>query len=650
TFEFAALNFRNPLKNQYAYKLEGFSDNWISLGSKHDITFNYLDPGEYTLYVKGSNNDNIWNEEGASIMINISPPWWKTGWAYAFSIILFGLIIYGVRRFELKRTHLKNELERSSFETRKLIEIDELKSRFFANISHEFRTPLTLILGPLQKLLSTSEDNERHEDVLSMQRNARRLQQLIDQLLDLSKIEAGRLPLRAQPDDIVQRIRECTASFVSLAESKNITLDQDFPEQSIIVYFDAEKLEKIIFNLLGNAFKFTPEGGRISIAVSCLTEPDQTTPIAAQITIADSGVGISSEHIDDVFDRFYSANGSASSEQGSTGIGLALTKEFVDLHHGEIVVESKQGEGSTFTISLPLGRDHLSDEEIIDNVYDAEVSETSHRPEPVTAEHNQKIPEEISLENNGRSLVLIVEDNKDMRRFLRNCLDQDFSVIEAENGESGYQTALKKLPDLIVSDVMMPQVNGYEFCQKIKTDERTSHIPIILLTARALKESRVEGFESGADDYVVKPFDAEELMVRAKNLIKQRQQLRERFSREITVQPKDITVSSIDELFLQRALSIVEENISNSDFKIDQFSHQIGMSRPTLNRKLRAVTGLSTNEFIRTMRLKRARQLLEKRSATIIEIAYEVGFNNPSYFAECFREQFGEPPSKYISH
>jgi signal transduction histidine kinase/ligand-binding sensor domain-containing protein/DNA-binding response OmpR family regulator len=653
TLEFAALNFRNPKKNQYAYKLEGFDDNWINLGTKHDVTFTNLDPGEYTLHVKGSNNDGIWNEEGASLVINISPPWWKTGWAYTLYVILIGLTLYGLRRFELKRAVLKSELEKSK-------EVDEMKSRFFANISHEFRTPLTLILGPLQKFLSTTKDTESKRDVLTMQKNARRLQQLIDQLLDLSKIEAGRMPLQAQPDDIVQRIREWTASFVSLAESRNITLDLNFPEKFVIVYFDPEKLEKITYNLLGNAFKFTPEGGKVTVAVDIPPSREQAKRSASrfiQVTVADSGVGFAPENVDHIFDRFYSTNEAMTDEQSSTGIGLALTKEFVEVHHGEIKVSSEVGQGTRFTVLLPLGKDHLKPEEIVDIPQKMDPELTPLIPPLVRGDERgvEITPTESDYQElaDGQSTtksapaLLIVEDNPDMRRFLHNCLAQNFVIVEAENGKSGYETARKKMPDLIVSDVMMPEMDGFEFCQKIKTDERTSHIPVILLTARASGESKIEGLETGADDYLTKPFDARELRVRVKNLIDQRSRLRERFRRELLIQPSEVTVTSMDEAFLKKVIAAVEVHIDDATFETDDLARESAVSRRHLNRKLRALTGQSVREFIRTIRIKRAAQLLQQQAGSVTQIAYDVGFQSLGHFAKAFRKQFGVAPSEY---
>ena len=340
---------------------------------------------------------------------------------------------------------------------------------------------------------------------------------------------------------------------------------------------------------------------------------------------------------------------SATRSQAGTGIGLALTREFVQLHHGEIRGESEIGKGSTFTILLPLGRDHLSDEEVVDQTPGKEV--TVQLPQPPEPENARAAPISANTQaavKTARPLILIVEDNHDMRRYLNGCLAQSYDMIEAENGEAGYRAALKKIPDLVVSDVMMPEIDGFELCQKLKIDERTSHIPIILLTARASTESKVEGLETGADDYLVKPFDAEELQVRIKNLIEQRQKLRERFQREIILQPGQVLSSSWDEKFLQKAMALVQAEMANADFGVPELVSGVGMSRMQLHRKLHALTGLSTSRFIRTLRLKRAAELLKQRSGNVAEIAFEVGFNNVPYFHKCFREQFDKTPNEYM--
>ena len=687
TFEFAALNFRNPENNQYVYKLEGFSDHWINLGNKHEVTFTNLDPGEYTLRVKGANNDGIWNEAGASLVINISPPWWQTGWAYSlFALFALGLL-YGLRRYELNRQRLRYHLEMKDVEAKNLQELDHLKSRFFAGISHEFRTPLTLISGPVKQLLSGEFKGNIQEQYRMILRNCNRLLRLVNQLLDLSKLESGKITLQAYPQDIVSLTRQLTMTFESLASVRDIELQFTGPEEPVKVYLERQHYEKIIINLLSNAFKFTPDGGKIQVAVAVGSSIPPGTGESAQrgirdawsverrarsemsssihpesireasrikdfveIRVGDTGIGIPAEDLPHIFNRFYQA-GDAHADTPGSGIGLALTKELVELHHGEIRVVSEVGKGSIFIVRLPLGKAHLNaefgirnaelDEEVIHLDTDKSTRSASSR--------DSQVPSHSALRTPHSAIVLIVEDNPDMRAYIRDFLMQFYDVVEAADGEEGLAKAAKTHPDMIISDVMMPNMDGFQFCEKIKTDPRTSHIPVILLTARASGESKIEGLETGADDYLTKPFDAKELRVRISNLIEQRRKLRERFRREIIVQPGDITVTSIDEKFLQRAISIVEANISESDFNIDQFCSKIGMSRRTLNRKLRALTGLSTNEFIRLLRLKRAGQLLRNKSATIVEIAYQVGFNNPSYFAECFRKQFGKSPSEYAS-
>jgi len=637
---FAALDFSHPERNRYSFYLENFEDIWRPPGLERTAYYTNLDPGDYVFRVKGTNSDGVWNEEATSIKITVLPPWWKTSWAYTFYAVVIGLILYGIRRFELKRTQLKNELEKKGFESRKLKEVDELKSRFFANISHEFRTPLTLILGPLEKLLDEDFPNPAKKQFQLMRRNVQRLQRLINQLLDLSKVEAGKMKLVATSGDIVKAVRTMVLAFSSLAESKDIDLKFDSSRDRIMAYLDPEKFEKIISNLLSNALKFTPEGGSVAVAVS--------SGDCVKIMVSDTGPGISADQLPHIFERFYQLDGSNTREQEGTGIGLALTKEFVELHHGEIRVDSEVGKGTTFTVSLPLGRKHLSDDEIAENA-DVERRPFVSEQESVLADEKDPWMETGDNSEDGHPVVLIVEDNHDMRRYISDSLADSYNILQAKDGQSGLQMAITEMPDLIVSDVMMPEMDGFALCEKLKTDERTSHIPVILLTARASRGSKIEGLETGADDYIVKPFDAEELNVRVQNLIQQREKLRERFQRQIIVQPNEITVNSMDEQFLKRALNVVEQNMSAARFNVQMFAQQMHMSRSQLNRKLGALSGFRANDFIRTLRLKRAAQLLQKRSATVLEIAYEVGFSNPSYFAECFRKEFGVLPSQFAN-
>lgn len=641
TVEFAALNFRIPEKNQYAYKLEGFSDQWIQLGTKHDITFTNLDLGEYILRVKGSNNDGIWNEEGASLRLSILPPWWKTWWAYSFYAMLVGVAFYGIRRFEINRQRLAIHAEN-------LEGVDRLKSRFFANISHEFRTPLTLILGPLEKLTLKASDQKSRQELCMMQRNAKRLLQLINQLLDLSKLEAGGMKLQARPENIIPLLRGLTFSFKSLASQNGIDLQFQSQAEEIIVYLEQDKVEKIFTNLISNAFKFTGKRGSIQVAVAGGSDKD-----LVEIHIRDTGCGIPAEHLDKIFDRFYQVDDAHTRETGGSGIGLALTKELVDLHHGTISVTSEPGKGTTFTIHLPLGNEHLHRDEIACNDGSDQIADRPYpKPEeqiPITRVEQSANQPSARPRSEKPRLVLIVEDNHDMRAYMRGHLETDHKIIEAENGEEGFKLARKSAPALIISDVMMPKMDGFQFCEKVKSDARISHIPVILLTAKASGESKIEGLETGADDYLTKPFDAKELLTRVKNLIEQRHRLQERFHRDLRVQPKEITVTSVDEALLQNVIRIVDENMTNDDFDTATLARQAGISRGHLNKKLRALTNCSSREFVRTLRLKRAAQLLEHGYGNVTEVAYEVGFNSLAHFAKIFREQFGVAPKEYVS-
>jgi signal transduction histidine kinase/DNA-binding response OmpR family regulator/ligand-binding sensor domain-containing protein len=644
SFEFAALNYVQPHKNQYAYKLEGFDKEWIYAGNRRRATYTNIDPGTYIFRVKASNNDGVWNEEGASVRIIITPPWWRTRWAYASYVLLLGLVLYGIRRFELNRFHLRNELRRREFEARKLQEMDEMKSRFFANISHEFRTPLTLILGPLETLLSQTKDPERKQNLRLMYGNARRLQRLIDQLLDLSKLRSGRMALRVRPMNVAAFVRAVTISFASLAERRRIRLSFSGPEEGLRLYVDRDKLEKIVSNLISNALKFTPEGGEVSVAVTPVrTEAGRGF---VEIAVADTGVGIAPEHLEKVFDRFYQVDDSSTRSDGGTGIGLALAKELVELHRGQIWAESEPGKGATFFVRLPLGKEHLQPHEIAagDSLTDDIGTEVTEDGPGETAEITP-----AAAAPKDAPLLLIVEDNTDVRSYMRCHLQGTYRIIEAEHGVAGFERAVAEIPDLIISDVMMPEMDGFELCEKLKTDPRTSHIPVILLTARASAESKIEGLETGADDYITKPFNVKELEIRGHNLIEQRRRLRERFQRQFLLQPREVAVASADDRFLCRAMEVVEAHLDDPAFSTERFAREVGLSATHLHRKLKALTGKSPTEFIRMVRLKRAAYLIEKDRGNIAEIAYEVGFNNPSYFAARFRELYGMTPSEYAA-
>lgn len=645
TIEFASLDFNNPDKTEYAYKLEGFNTEWIPAGNQRFATFTNLDPGDYIFRVKSTNSDGTWNEQGISLKIIMLPPWWQTWWAYILYTVLIGSILYSFRQYEMKRVKLRNELQLKDFESKKLQEVDQLKSHFFANISHEFRTPLTLILGLLQKFEAKTSDKSDLEDYGIMKRNAVRLLQLINQLLELSKIESGKAKLSASENDIVGFVKRIFASFAAYAEQKNIRLffnNKNLNEESIEkinLYFDKDKMEKIISNLISNAVKYTPEANEIEIKIVAQNG-------FAFIKVSNTGVTISQADIRHLFDRYYKAHSAGSGLFEGTGLGLALVKELVELHQGKINVNSEY-DVTEFVVSFPLGKDHLNADEIIDPVREEkEVLEFNELEKIEIPDKNTSAINDVELQSE-KDIILVVEDHNDLRKYIKDCLTENFHVIESPNGKDGLENAFDKIPDLIISDVMMPEMNGYTFCKKIKSNEKTNHIPVILLTAKASTEDKLEGLELGADDYIIKPFNSEELKLRVRNLIKTRKELREKFTSEMILKPAEVIVPSSQVQFMERIKSIIEANMENENFGVDQLSDEAGMSRSQLHRKLKAITNQSTSEFIRNFRLQRAAQLILQDAGSMAEIAYKVGFNSQAYFNKSFQELFGCSPSEY---
>ncbi len=674
SFDFVALNYINSQKNQYAYMLEGYDEDWQYVGKRRTAYYTNLSPGNYTFRVKGSNNDGYWNEEGASLAMVIYPPFWKTWWAYVVYALTLIVLVYIWRRNELRRINLRQELELKQVQADQLVELDIEKNKFFSNISHEFRTPLTLILGPLERLIGSPKDENQKEQLTMIRRNARRLQMLINQLLSLSKLESGKMKLKTRSENIVKLTRMFLQSFHSMAEDKGIKLEFETDAEEYIVCVDTGKFEKIVNNLLSNAFKFTERGGFIKVAISspqsAVSSPQSGNRVLTagcqlptgdclQIKFSDTGRGIKKEDLPHVFDRFYQVDEKQMRTNLGTGIGLALTKELVELHHGTITAESEPGMGTTFTVLLPRGKDHLSEDEISESANsgsekeDELINDDYLFAEDIATKTDKKAEETV---NDNLPLLLIVEDNEDMRSHIKSYLTGSFNIIEATNGREGAEKAIEHIPDLIVSDLMMPKLDGNEMTLMLKTDERTSHIPIILLTAKASKESKMEGLETGADDFLTKPFDADELLVRVNNLINQRKRLREIFGKKLSfaVSPgpaelKDSGITSMDEQFMKKAYETAEREMANPEFDVSAFSKQMGLSRMQLHRKLTALTNQSATEFIKVIRLNKAAVLLKSKSATAAEIGYDVGFNTPAYFSTCFKEHFGKSPSEYAN-
>ncbi len=595
-------------------------------------------------------------------------------------MLLLGVFQYFRYRSKLQRQQTEMELQLQQSKTQQLEELDRTKSNFFANISHEFRTPLTLISAPLKKakeefLTANGVDFPQNNNdeipiparhVSMMQRNTLRLQELIDQLLDLSKLESGNMKLQVAKGDVVKFVRAMVFSFESLAERQQIDFQTTFPETGQVAFFDKDKLEKIIVNLLSNAFKYTPKGGQISVNTILRNE-------SVEVIIKDSGPGISKNDLDKIFERFYQIEGS---EDKGTGIGLSLVKELVELNRGQIEVESEQGKGTTFTVTLPINREAFKADEVtfpptgrtgFSGVRESEWKEEEQVPKSlqdatsVTASANgfemtSSLPpfntQLAEKDFASKPLLLIVEDNSDLRQFISETLRKDYQILEAENGKVGLAVAIEKTPDLIISDVMMPEMDGFDMCETLKKDERTSHIPIILLTAKAGQQHKVEGLETGADAYLTKPFDEKELLVRAKNLVEQRQRLKERFAnlldfKNLTdLKPNAVHVTSTDQRFLEKVSTVIEENIGNEFFSVEDLAAKVAFSRSQLHRKLKSLTGKSPNEMIRDFRLARAKDLLNKKAGNVSEVAMEVGYSSVSYFTRSFKQAFGMLPSE----
>lgn len=644
TLEFAALNYVNSENNLYSYYLEGFDKEWNEPGASRTATYTNLNPDDYILHIKrvvpGQNEAG--NE--LKVLITVLPPFWKTWWFRMIVLLVIGVLIYLLVQFFLYREKIKNELVLERMKARKLHELDMLKLKFFTNISHEIRTPLSLILAPLEKLISqklSPQDVHAHLDI--MYRNTKHLDRLINQLLDFRKLESGNLKLELVQGDIVGFIADIVHSFDSYAQERDIRLKFNTIKKRLIARFDADKLEKILNNLLSNAFKFTDKGGKISVNLSLVFDSNENnlsdeTPDRKfiEITVRDNGQGISQTNASKIFNRFFQAN--EKEVQTGAGIGLAFVKELVKLHKGEIFVVSKPGKGSKFTFRIPYEKE-------VPNAIDEKSLDQKTVPENET-----KIEEHpLSAETVNTRIMLVVEDNPDVRTLIRSHFSPKFQVYEASDGREGWKVALQVVPDVIVSDVLMPDVDGYEFCKKVKKDERTSHIPVLLLTALHSRDHEMKGLSSGADDYITKPFDLAILQTKIENMLSIRDSLKQKYSGEITLQPRNIVISSPDEKFLHKAVEVVENNIADSELDIERFAQEVGVSRMQLYRKLHALTDMTVKEFIRSIRLKRATQLLMQEKMTVSEIAYAVGFKDLSHFRKCFRQAYGMSATEYKS-
>ena len=639
TISFAALDYTNPRHNKYAYMLEDIDPQWNYRIGTPSATYTLQKPGKYTFRLKAANSKDIWNPEERVLKITVLPPPWKTWWAYTLYVLVAGLIMYGFYRFiQLRHSYQLEQVTRKERE-----ELNEMKIRFFTNITHEIRTPLTLILGPLEDLISKlNRDTEIRKSLVSIQKNARHLLNLVNQLLEFRKLEKDHLSLEVTYENLIPFIKEIFFFFQDVARLRNIRFLFESDSTDILLWIDRDKIEKVLFNLLSNAFKFTPDGGNITISVK--EDSHKVT-----MSVMDDGVGISPDSVDQIFRRFYEKSYESSTTQfKGSGIGLSISREFIELHKGKIKVESVEGEGAKFFIELPKGKNHFKKDEIITP---SEVEKQTLFPHKINGYDQILISieerEEHNTEGNKNVRLLIVEDNPELRAYIKSIFENDYEVHTADNGSVGIEVAKKLLPDLIICDVMMPEIDGITMCNIIKSELETSHIPVIILTARSNLLFRIEGLETGADDYLTKPFNKEELWLKAKNMVSSRQRLREKFARNHNFDPKEITVTTADEHFLEKIMQVVEENIENTAFSVEQFAEELAVSRPLLFLKIKALTNQTPNNFIKSVRLKRAAQLLKQNEFQISEIAYMVGFKDPRYFSKCFQKEFGKTPSEF---
>ncbi|MGE5342171.1 MAG: response regulator [Candidatus Omnitrophota bacterium] len=667
-FEFTAPSGESETHPQYRSIMEGYDKQWSNptIDSKRNYT--NLDEGTYTFRVQAQNIYGYWGNEDVYRFV-VLPPVYKTWWAYliyvsGFVVFVFFIVKWRAGKLQTEKHKLEeivkertqeiqdksSRLEEQTLQLKsqseKLKEMDQIKSRFFANISHEFRTPLTLIMSPLEEILSETRDKKQRETFHVMLRNSRQLLVLINQLLDLARFDSGRMKLRAGFRDIIPFLKGIVSAFSNIAVKNRLELTFRSEIEGVTLYFDSQRLEEVMNNLLINAVKFTPPEGTITVYVF-------ETDGFIHVSIKDTGPGISRERLPHIFDRFSHPETTGGIQKG-TGIGLSLTKEIILLHHGKIDVHSEEGKGTEFVIQLPMGSEHLQPDEIVPSEWTAPPSGESRTLDPGDTADSQggeslsdsSEPDQEKTEQSG-TVVLVVEDHADVRRYIRSALEPDYVVMEAGEGREGIEKAKEVIPDLIISDIMMPDVDGYQLCHELKKDIKTSHIPIILLTAKASEESIIQGLETGADDYVTKPFNTKVLLTRIKNLIDLRRQLQLKIQRQKTLLPSEIPVSSLDETFLKEFQELIDKNLSDPDFDVDHLCRKLIMGRSTLFRKVKALTGETPNQFILSYRLERGAQLLKKNFGNVTEVAMEVGFSSPTYFATCFKEKFHQSPSTF---
>jgi signal transduction histidine kinase/ligand-binding sensor domain-containing protein/DNA-binding response OmpR family regulator len=631
TLDFVAMGMLDSYMTIYSCKLEGFDKGWTNYNYTHrSVTYTNLNPGTYTFRIKASNNPDVWDGEETSLIIEIEPAVWNTWWAKSSYVLLLLALLFLITKFVYGKFKVKAQLRIERIRLKQQEELSVAKANFFTNISHEFRTPITLIIGPLERLLRNEKDEEKRKTTSLILRNVERLQRLINQILDINKIEDGRMNLHVEPIELVSFVAAVINPFTELVKQKHIALTCAWPSHAINIWYDCDMLEKCLNNLLYNAYKFTPENGKIEIDIRLMDQGD------VLLSVKDTGIGMDEKTKMRIFDRFFQGN---SNQNMGTGIGLHLTKTIVELHKGEILVESEPNAGSIFSIVILSGNSHFLLEEITEN-------------NELPDERRDAVKESVSKKNNKSDsihpVILLVEDDADMRTYIRQELENQYQVEEASDGKKGLEKARKMIPDLIITDVMMPELNGFELCHILKTEPATSHIPVIILTAQGSMEHRLEGLETGADSYIAKPFYTRHLKIRIEKLIELRNKMKERFSKSINMDAQEITLTSVDERLLQNAIDYVRNNMENPELSVEDMSKKLGLSRTHLHRKLKALTGQTPVDFIKMIRMKQAAYLLSTGKLSVSEVGYKVGYSTPSYFSSSFNAYFGMSPSAYM--
>ncbi|MGB7395474.1 MAG: two-component regulator propeller domain-containing protein, partial [Pricia sp.] len=650
TIDYVGINYTRPEQNEYAYMLEGFEDAYNYVGNSRSATYTNLPKGNYVFKVKAANNDGLWNEDPISLPIEIVPPWWATNLAiacYFIATLLLLFLAYRIFYDRIKeRRMIKLERERRVQEEA----LNDRKIQFFTNISHEFRTPLTLITNPLADIMDDTgtvlpkKVRDKHRVI---QKNTARLSRLVDELLDFRKLQLDKMPVRASRIDAVPFVREITDYFEDEALQRNILLSVESDAEELIVWSDAGMLEKIVFNILSNAFKATPENGAVSVSVSScdsnvafpLIDNDKLLP-AMEILITDTGSGIKKKELDHIFERFYQAEEMNQQYYGGTGIGLEVVRNFVALHKGKIEVDSEEKSGTAFKIILPLGNEHFEFKELFLKKESAEALSEEMEDIPMASE------ETVDKTSTKKNTLLLVEDNAELRSYLKDALKRDYIITEAANGKEALALAGKLIPDIIVTDVVMPEMDGKEFCTRLRDDLKTSHIPVLMLSAKAMGDDLVEGIEAGADVYLSKPFEMKVLQSQLKQLILNRQLLFNKYFGGIVKTGIDDSGNSLDKDFITKVLKYVHANIDDPNLNVENLADELQLSRSQLYRKIKALTGQTANQFLRAVRLEKSKEMILEGNDSIGEISFKVGFSSPSYFTSCFKSHFGILPTE----